>query len=743
MLTYFESKSYNLTWFFGHLLEQLKPDEYDEKYKEWKMEHLPIIPEKTVFKYKGASQKNQGQTILFLCQQSDQIICGTDPDREGQGIFDTYINYYKIKKPTKRLWATSLTEKDLIKAWGKMKDIEDYKLLSISRELRADSDWYVGMNASRAYTIIGNGNLPVGRVLTATLALIVRRDYEVENYKEGYYYQLKGLWNRIGFTYFDESGTKFENKEHLDKIRAECIQKIFSLNEFKSEEKIENPPKTFNLPDLQKEANKRYGYSLDKTLELAQSLYEKKLTTYPRTDSPFLPESDLIEYHELVRKVARKEEIELLRTVGEKPASVKDTESPHTALIVTGESLKLTDDEEKLYELIRSRFVCAFMQPRKYQQYDIIIDEGAGNKFKAVIRKDIEPGFRSIYKEDEKEDDIQEINSNLSEMEFRKKEDKINALSITTNKKPKPKYYTPATLITAMQTCGRTLENEKARKILAETKGIGTPATQALYPKQLEKYQYISVQKGFFISNQKGRLLIDVISPDLKSPELTADWEMKLKLIESGKISPESYKKELKEYICKIISDAKERQGKINLKAGEETSLKCPQCRDKISKMSWGHKCNSCDFSISSKISEKTIPEKEIEKLILKGETNIIKGFKSKDKKTTFEAKLVLNEENGKKKVQFVFENIICPKCKKGIVRFFEWGAACSDREKCSLKVSKEIAHKKITDAQLKSLIQKGSTEEIKGFKSREKSGEFNAKIVFDKDYNIKFDFSR
>ena len=203
-----------------------------------------------VYKFKGADQKEQGQNILALCNQSDEIICGTDPDREGQGIFDTFAQYYKIQKPTKRLWATSLTEKDLLKSWNKMKKMEEYKNLSVARELRAVSDWLVGMNATRAYSIIAKTSLPIGRVLTSTLALIVQRDLEVENYKETFFYQLKGSWNGIEFRYFDDGGNKIDFRELLDTIRKECEGRLFSLNGFKAEKKTktENPPKTFNLP---------------------------------------------------------------------------------------------------------------------------------------------------------------------------------------------------------------------------------------------------------------------------------------------------------------------------------------------------------------------------------------------------------------------------------------------------------------------------------------------------------------
>lgn len=740
---YFESKSFFLTWFFGHLLEQLKPDEYNEKYKKWKIEDLPIIPDKMVYKYKGSGQKKQGQLILELCQKSDEIICGTDPDREGQGIFDTFAKYYKLSKPTKRLWATSLTEKDLLKAWSKMKEMKEYHPLSAARELRADSDWLVGMNASRAYSIVGKGNLPIGRVLTATLALIVKRDLEVENYKESFYYQLKGKWGGIYFTYFDDNGTKFEDRAVLERVKRECEQKAFSLTKFKSEEKIENPPKTFNLPDLQKEANKKYGFSLNKTLEIAQSLYEKKMTTYPRTDSPYLPESDLAEYHQLVRRIATSEEKLLLRPAGEKPACVKDTESPHTALVVTGEKASMSQDESKLYELVRSWFVCAFMIPRRYQQYEIEIGEGTGKKFKAIVNQDIDSGFRSIYQNEEIDEEIQSSSKKIEEADLRKTDGRIEALAVSQARRTKPKHYTPASLITAMQNCGRTLESESARKVLSEIKGIGTPATQALYPPQLLKYQYICEQSGFFVSTEKGRKLIEVISPDLKTPELTADWEMKLKLVERGSLSEDSYKRDLRDYVKRIVNEAIERKGKIDLSASANTEYECPQCGKLIVKKKWGYACDACSFSAGFIIAGKTIPEKELEKLLTTGETGLIKGFKSKGAGNSFEARLVIRDENGKKKVTFQFDNTVCPKCSKGNIRFFEWGAACSDRQGCSFKVSREIGLKKLSETQLIKLITRGATEAISGFKSKERKEEFTARLILDKEFNVKFDFTK
>jgi DNA topoisomerase-3 len=657
---YFESRTFYLTWFFGHLLENIKPDDYNEKYKTWKMEDLPIIPGQMIYKYTDASRKEQGQLILKLCHDSDEIICGTDPDREGQGIFDTFAKYYKIQKPMKRLWATSLTEKDLFKSWNGMKKMEEYKNLSLARELRADSDWLVGMNATRAYTVIAKTTLPIGRVLTSTLALIVQRDFEVENYKESFFYQLKGIWNGVEFKFFNESGNKFDSSEMLDKIKSECQGKAFSLTSFKVDTKTENPPKTFNLPDLQKEANKKFGFPLDKTLKLAQGLYEKKVTTYPRTDSPYLPESDLAEYHALVRKSAKPDEVSLLRPVFEKPSCVKNTESPHTALIITGDlPSSLSGDEAKLYELIRSRFVCAFMVPRTYEQYDLEISDANGKTFKAIVSKDILAGFRNLYKDSEKDDDVQECAKEIKEDELRKNGSPIEGLAVNQFKKTKPKYFTPATLITAMQTCGRSLENEDARKILAETKGIGTPATQASYPNILERDGYVVFGSGHYCSTPRGRKLIAEISPDLKTPALTADWEMKLKLVEQGKLSEESYRKEFTQYLHKIIEEARERQSKlVGFEDDGKTGIICPICKNEIIRNAWGYSCVSkeCGLSVSYKFAGKNLSEKQIETLLRTGRTPMIKGFKSARTGNDYDAKLVIKMEAGRGKVGFEFK---------------------------------------------------------------------------------------
>lgn len=746
---YFESKSYYLTWFYrGHMLTALFPDQYDEKFKTWRMEDLPFIPNPLKYEYKSAEAKEHAKIIVKLCNDSNEIICGTDPDREGQGIFDSFMRFNNIRKTMKRLWATSLTTKDLRKSWDKIQGAEKHKNLSTAQVLRHDSDWLVGMNASRAYSVIWKGKVSIGRVVTATLALIVKRDLEVEYYKESFFYQLKGLWNGLEFTYFDETGTKFDEKAILDRVIAEIRGKNYKLSGFKSESKTENPPKTFNLPDLQKEANVKLGFSLKKTLEIAQSLYEKKITTYPRTDSPFLPVSDLNDYHALVRKVATDEEMPYLRTLGSQPACVKDTDSPHTALILTGEMTTLTEDEKRMYELIRSRMVCAFMVPRTFNQHDIEIDDGSGKKFKATVKQDINPGFRKLYKPEEKEEGVQEITRNIDEKALRASNQAISNPTITESKKAKPKYYTPATLITAMQTCGRTLENAEARKMLADKKGIGTPATQSTFPEKLKAGEYIIEQKGCFISTTKGRRLIAEISPDLKTPEMTADWELKLDLVEKGELTEVAYRQELNNYIKFIVDEAKKRVGKVDFAAGEATAWNCPSCKKKLVKKAWGLSCEgNCGFSMSNPYCGKVINDAAIDVLLKGDKTGVIKGFKSSKTGNLFDAKVSLKLVEGKYKYDFDFDtthdSVLCPKCGKGI-RTTEKGAFCRepDRAKCGFVVWREVSGKKLNDAQIKKLIKTGKSGVIKGFKTRDGSREYDAELSIDKNNGYKTVFA-
>jgi len=746
--SYFESNSYYLTWFVGHLLEGLMPDEYNEKYKQWKIEDLPIIPEKIANKLK-ADRVTQAHTILTLSKDSKCIICGTDADREGQRIFSSLMDYYKINCPTKRLWPSSYADDDLLALWKKMKDMKDWDGWTNAAEMRNETDWLIGMNATRAYTIIGGAKLPIGRVMTATLALVVERDKQVENYKESFYYMIKGQWGGINFTYYEDKEKKFEDEAYCKRKIEELNSGLFSLSDYQKENKKENPPRPYSQPDLQIDADKKLGFSAMKTLEISQSLYEKKLLTYPRTDSTNLPKSDLPKYLSLVNNSATKEERKYLLSESEKPDFVIDKEEPHSAIVITSQQpSSLTPDEEKIYNLVRNRFILSFMKPALYIQYDLGIKDEKGNLLKARIRQDTFDGFKAFSKPDAEDGEGEESGDTqhiaIDEDRIKPFKSKLQNARIDKIKRSKPQYFTSGTLLKAMENCGKKLEREEDRKIMAEKEhpGIGTPATQAPTIQGLFDYEYVRQDKNKIISTPKGRKLIEIIAPDLKTPALTATWELKLKNIQDGEISIERYREDLHFYVRKIIEDAKQLQGKVDFKAGEKTVFLCPACRKTIWKKSWGYACESkeCGFSVSFKIADKTLSDKQIEGLLKDSETSLIKGFKGS--KGPFDAKLVIRDrKEGGKEVGFEFENIPCPKCKTGTIRIFEWGVACSEREKCGFKVFREMAHKKLTDSLLKKLVLYGKTQTINGFKNKE-GKEFNAQIVLDESFKAVFTFN-
>lgn len=741
---FYESSSYYLTWFIGHLLESLMPDEYCQKYKIWQIDDLPIIPDKIESKIKN-DREEQAQTILTLSKNSDFIICGTDADREGQRIFSSFVNHFKINLPTKRLWPSSYADDDLLCLWKKMKDWKEWDGWTQSAEMRNETDWLIGINATRAYSVICKSKLPIGRVLTATLALVVERDYQVENYKESFYYMIRGIWENIRFTYFEGKEKKFDDEMYCRKKIEEMNLKEFTLSDYNKENKKENPPRPYSQPDLQIDADKKFGFSAIKTLEISQSLYEKKLITYPRTDSNNLPKSDFPKYLALIRNTASEEEKKFLLPENEIPDFIIDKEEPHSAIVITNQvSSNLSPDEEKTYKLVRDRLILSFMKPALYIQYDLEIKDEKENFLKARIRQDTFDGFKTFFKTEDKveeeDNEVQKITIDESKLPLKSL---LRDVQFDKIKRAKPQYYTNGTLLKAMKNCGRKLEREEDRKIMAEKEhpGIGTPATQAPTIQQLFDYEYVKQDKSKIISTSKGRKLIEIVSRDLKTPALTATWELKLKKIQEIEMSPVQYRKELNDYVTKIIEDAKMLQGKIDFKSGEKTEFLCPSCGKRIVKYQWGYVCEDkeCGFCVSNTIAKKTITDKQIETLLKDGTTSIIKGFKGS--KGNFDAKLIIRDsKEGAKEVGFEFETITCPKCRNGIIRIFDWGAGCSNRDKCDFRVFREIAHKRLPDSVIKDLVMYGKTHTINGFKNKV-GKEFSAQLELDDSFKAVFTF--
>jgi len=609
-----------------------------------------------------------------------------------------------------------------------------------------EADWLVGMNGSRTYGIITSQKISVGRVQTPTLALIVKRDMEVENYKESYFYMLTGSFTGLTFTHVEDGkNVVFETEESAYRVRSKCIGIKFGLKTFKKERKVQNPPKPFSMPDLQKEANRRFGFGLDKTLKIAQDLYEAKVTSYPRTDSSYLPPADVDKYYAVIDKFGREPQKSLLISQGEPVPCMKDTQSAHTAIIPTGEDPgQLGDDEAKIFNLIVDRFITAFLRPKVYDQSTITVSDGV-HDFRATVNRVIEAGFTSLLppkaqprkdktdkpdNDEEAEEDLQETTVDLDEATFQHPQELKN-LNTEKKKRAKPKYYTPATLLTAMMTVGKTLENAEDQEILKEVEGLGTAATRDKIPVELEKRGYIETSGRNIKSTTKGREFINIVKTDLKSAELTARWEQRLRQMEEGNYNAEDFRSEIRAFVKEIVSISDTEAGKIRA-AFESVGYKCPKCGQQLRENKSGFFCNDqCGFAAWKSIAGKTIPPKEMDALLAKHETGKINGFISKNGKE-FSAKIAI--EAPEFKPRFVFDSpeqessYKCPCCGRLLSR----GAKVICCKDCGFTLWLVMAEKTLTESDIKALISKGITGTIKGFKKRDGGGSFDAKLTID-----------
>ncbi len=760
---YFQGRNFNISWCVGHLVGLSGPEVYG--WNEWKLEDLPMLPNSWKLEVNEGTKK-QFAIVSGLMKKAELIINGGDAGREGELIYRLVNIYADCKdKPQKRLWLNSFVLSDMEKAWKKLVPASDYDNLFESAFCRSKADWLVGMNGSRGYSLgTGVRGLSVGRVQTPTLGLIVTRDLEIDNWKDKNYFQLTGQWKNIYFTYLKDNDRNFPNSDELEKIKSFCEGQTATLIEFKKENRKLNPPKPFDLSNLQKAANQVYGLKAATTLEITQGLYEKKLVTYPRTDSEYLPESMQEEAFAIISEVARSQEKAFLKKSTDSFVffnSAKVTD--HFAIIPTIQNAGaegLEGSEKKVYELIRTRFVQAFGRPYLFEEYQLLI-ECKGHHFKARATLETDIGFKAMQfsenseKKNDKEDE--EISNRLtSSLSLNQGEsDILKAMELLKKKATKPSHYTEATLLTAMETAGKNIEDEELREAMKE-RGLGTPATKAAIIEILKKREYISEQGKHLISTAKGRELINLVDAKLASSEMTGEWEFKLNQMAKGKYSESTYMQEICAYV-KSLTDTytSEAAGKFEV-AMTADNLACPKCKiAKLKETIYGVFCmdkEGCGFSVFAKIAEKKISSTAIHDLITKGKTKIIKGFSKKNGKGKFDAALTLKEW----KVTFDFDTPVsktatsvaktetsslppCPKCKKKIIQG-KFGPTCEDWKACGFSISNPLAGKILSTEIIHKLISERSTPKIEGFKSKVDKP-FAAALILDKDFKVKFDF--
>ena len=565
---YIEGNKYIVTWALGHLVTLADPETYDKKYKSWDMSDLPILPKdlKTVVIKKSAKQFN---TVKAQLNRNDvnEVVIATDAGREGELVARWIIEKAHNKKPIKRLWISSSTDKAIKEGFTKLKDAKEYNNLYYSAIARAEADWIVGINATRALTTKYNASLSCGRVQTPTLAMILKREDEIRNFKPKDYYTLDILTEKGGnylkLSWHDKNNsTSTFNKEKIENIKKKVLNKDLKIVDVKKSNKKKYAPSLYDLTELQRDANKMFGYSAKETLSIMQKLYEHhKVLTYPRTDSRYLTDDIVDTLKDRIKAVNTSEYskvcMKLLKTKIKPNKSFVDNSkvTDHHAIIPTEERVflgDLSDKERKIYDLVVKRFLSVLCPPFEYEQTTI---KGSceGETFTAKGNKIIKLGWRENYTVDDNETYDGIIDINVDEVL------KVESVKIENKKTNPPSYLNEATLLTEM-----------------EKHNLGTVATRADIIEKLFNSFFVEMKNKEIHITSKGRQLLDLAPKDLKSPELTAKWEKTLNDISKGKSKKNEFLNEMKNYSKTIVKEIKNSENKF--KHDNLTRNKCPEC---------------------------------------------------------------------------------------------------------------------------------------------------------------------
>lgn len=554
---YIEGNGYQVTWTFGHLCTLKEPHEYTPSWKAWSLSSLPMIPPRFGIKLiNDPGIEKQFHIIEGLMQQADEIINCGDAGQEGELIQRWVMQKAGAHCPVKRLWISSLTEEAIREGFASLKDQSEFQPLYEAGLSRAIGDWVLGMNATRLYTLKYGQNrqvLSIGRVQTPTLALIVKRQQEIENFKPEPYWELKTVYRE---TTFNSTKGKFSSKEEGEKFLETVKNSDFTVTDVSAKKGTEAPPRLFDLTSLQVECNKKFSYSADMTLQLIQSLYEKKVATYPRVDTTFLSDdiypkcpnilAGLKDYAGYTAPLAGKK---LLKS---KKVFDNSKVTDHHAIIPTGvQPQGLTDMEKRVFDLIARRFIAVFYPDCKFST-TTVLGEVDKVEFKATGKQILEPGWRVIFAKEQQEETKENEEERVLPL-FTIGESGPHTPDLTEKWTQPPKPYTEATLLRAMETAGKLVDNDELRDALKEN-GIGRPSTRAAIIETLFKRHYIRKERKNLIATPTGVELIQLIHEELlKSAELTGIWEKKLREIERRSYDAATFLTELKQMVTEIV----------------------------------------------------------------------------------------------------------------------------------------------------------------------------------------------
>jgi len=589
---YLSGGGYAVSYCFGHLAEFAQAESYNESYAKWKYEDLPIIPEN--FQYAvGDDKKKQLDLLISLMNRGDisEVINACDAGREGELIFRTVYNLSGCNKPMKRLWISSMEDSAIKECFEALKDGSEYDNLYKAALCRSKADWLVGINATRLFSVLYHRTLNVGRVVSPTLAMIVQREAEIKAFQSEPFYKVM-----LDFGNFKAESEKFSDKTEADALLNTANVGNAIVKQIETKEKSENAPTLYDLTTLQRAANRALGYTAQQTLDYLQSLYEKKLCTYPRTDSKFLTEDMKNSVSDIVKISADILGLSYPNNIETDKVCNSNKVSDHHAIILT-KTVKDTDikalpaGEREILKLIAKRTVCAVSAPFIFKETTVLISCG-DRDFTAKCKSVIQIGWKA-YAGSEKDDVI--LPEMYEGMEFLNKK-----VSLTEGKTTPPKHYTEDTILSAMEKAGAKDIPEDA-----ERKGLGTPATRASIIEKLVNVGFVTRQKGQktvnLIPENIGASLITILPEELQSPLLTAEWEQKLLKIEKGELSDDEFISEINEMVKTLVKDYKVIDGaEVLFPSGRTVIGKCPRCGSPVTESKKGFFCekNDCKFAL-------------------------------------------------------------------------------------------------------------------------------------------------
>lgn len=825
---YIEDSHYAITWCVGHLVEMVYPEEYDIKYKKWKLEDLPFLPKD--YKYNVIPSVSKQYDIvhkLLHREDIDTVYWAGDAGKEGQTIEENIRRFGGVREGMKelRVWIDSQTEEEIKRGIAEARPMSDYDNLANSGIMRTIEDYAMGINFSRVMSV-KYGNLlndaagtksytaiAVGRVMTCVLGMVVIREREIRNFVETPFYrvvgnffdaEIEGEWKAVeGSSYYaspllyKENG--FKEKAHAEKLIEDLTNKTAIVKTVEKGISKKRAPLLFNLAELQAECSKRFKISPDETLQVAQDLYERKLTTYPRTDARVLSSAVAKEISKNIRGLRSFEPVApfvqnivehgLYKNIGKSSYTDDSKITDHYAIIPTGqvnEYKSLTELQKRVYELIVRRFLSIFYPPAQYQTVKLTIGIEKESFFAGAKVLKV-PGYLEIAgrpdtkEKREKEDGDGEENNPKNSAALLKLADslkegdtaEVKEFLVKEGKTSPPKRYTSGSMVLAMENAGQLIEEEELREQIKGS-GIGTSATRAEIIKKLVRIGYLALNKKTQVLTPEalGEMVYEVVNmtvPALLNPKMTASWEKGLDGITQGTVPMEDYREKLEEFIRKetvsMINENLTSQiaGQIrplagsnakDMKAKVKIGATCPACGGEIETTPFGYGCSNynkdgsgCRFAIGS-IAGRELNDEEVKQLLSEGRTGVLKGFTSKNKKKFSACLVMTKDEEGKPNITFDFsqnepetiEGVSCPLCGGAIeIKPFGYGCAnykAEDESGCRFAIGK-IAGKDLNTAQVKELLTNGRTGTIRGFTSKNKK-KFDACLMLGEDENGK-----